>query len=289
MNKIIIFDRESIFALKNSDLIIDLNIELLNEIKLTLNDKYLGHKKYIRNKPKRKEDYAFRFNKKNYIVSNISDEEKNKKQIVGILNKITSLNIETLSTSIKELIDTNNISYLIDIIFNNSIIQPNNCITYVNLCKNLSNYINDMYSIKIEDVILDKCNLYFYEIKKDSFKNDQNNYDDFCYDTKKKNCNIGNIQLIGELYNNDLVNSETIHNILDLISNSLNNYLDDKDLFINYVECFCKLILITYIKNNDFIINYYDIIKKNSINKKYPPKSRFCFMDLIDIYQKLDL
>ena len=185
MNKIIIFDRESIFAIKNSDLIIDLNIELLNEIKLTLNDKYLGQKKYIRNKPKRKDDYAFRFNKKNYIVSNISDEEKNKKQIVGILNKITSLNIETLSTSIKELIDTNNISYLIDIIFNNSIIQPNNCITYVNLCKNLSNYINDMYSIKIEDVILDKCNLYFYEIKKDSFKNDQNNYDDFCYDTKK--------------------------------------------------------------------------------------------------------
>ena len=186
MNKFIIIDKETIFALKNSDLVKDINIDSLNEIKITLSDKYLGQKKYIRNKPKRKDDYSIRFNKKKYIVSDISDEEKNKKQIVGILNKITPLNLETLSTSIKEFINTNNISYLIDIIFNNSIIQPNNCITYVNLCINLSNYICDMYSIKIEDVILDKCNLYFYEIKKDSFKNDQNNYDDFCYDTKKK-------------------------------------------------------------------------------------------------------
>lgn len=290
----LVIDYNTIFSIKQSinydEIIYD--EDFLNKINNLLTDQTYKQKYIKKNTRHYREKKDYKFIKMNsHVLKAIDDEDQNKKKIIGFLNKLTSKNKDILSNSIKEnLINENSTKFLIDLIFKNAIIQPKNCEVYVNLCLDLSKYILSKFSINIEDIIVKKCNLYLEELNANITID--NNYEEFCENVKKKLCNIGNIQLLAQLYLKELIDEVTITKIVNFLFENINpdnlKINDNENLIIN-IECLCKLLSMIYLKYNNILNQNIDIIKAGSINKKYPSKARFCLMDIIDIYEKINI
>ena len=288
----IIIEPATIFSIKETIVYDDIIYDelFLNKINTLLTEQSYKSKhtkkpvKYYREK---KSDYKF-IKTNSHVLKAVNGDDQNCKKIIGFLNKLTAKNLEILSKSIKEnLLDEKSTKFLIDLIFKNAIIQPKNCVVYVNLCLDLSEYLLSKFNITIEKIIIDKCNLYLEELNENIIID--NNYDEFCENIKKKNCNIGNIQLIGELYLKELIDYNTISKIVNFLfenTNPDNLKIEDKDYLTINIECLCTLLTNIYKKNNNIITKNIELIKTRYVNKVYPSKARICLMDIIDIYEK---
>ena len=290
---IVVIDYNTIFSIKQTINYDDIKYDesFQNKINNLLTDQSYKQKHIKKNVKYYREKRDYKFIKMNsHVLKAVDDEDQNRKKIIGFLNKLTNKNKDILSDSIKEnLVNENSTKFLIDLIFKNAIIQPKNCEVYVNLCLDLSEYILSKFNITIEDIIVEKCNLYLEELNENVIID--NNYEEFCENVKKKLCNIGNIQLLGQLYIKELIDYTTISKIVQFLfdnTNPDNLKIDDKEYLLINIECLCKLLSITYLKESNLIIQNIDIIKERSINKKYPSKARFCLMDILDIYERMN-
>jgi len=204
-------------------------------------------------------------------------------EIKQTLNKLSKSNKDKLSINIKLLLTKEKkfVNYLIekslDIIFEMAIRQPIFCKLYASLII----YLNKNIDVDVKDIILNKCNSYYGNniTKYDKSKN----YDSLCKNNSSKNKCLGNFQLIGELYINNLIDTKPINQLIDIFFKNIENNNIDYNTKSNYISGLKKLIHTVGFKFiNIEKKNLLKLFSKDKINFKH--KERFDFMDILDLY-----
>ena len=218
----------------------------------------------------------------------INDIDKIKRNINSLLNKISKNNFNII---FKEIItnlkngDDELFNYIIQSIFEKSIIQPFYCPFYVKLYLELIKF-NDIFKKMITDI----CNDYFDMIKYYKQKLRENiedtSYDAFCLIIKNKNKKKGFSQFIGELYLKGIINLDAINKITYILINNIKTILIDNELDIieNNIICLSELLntVQSSINKIENIGEHLKTIKKFSKNKNIIKRLQFMLMDLLD-------
>ena len=238
---------------------------------------------------------SWRSKKPNIKKKNLSILETYCNEINSFLNKLSPKNYDKITIQILGYFEKPDIkedsSLAIDILnkcidnlFEKATMQPIYCPYYVKFVK----LLDDKFSVI--DHIENRCNQY-KEIVKDEDINvdnmsDKEKYDLFCKENKEKIFKNGYSQFIGELYNNKLIQYDTIINNLNFFISSLESIIkSDKEKEIeNNIICICTLIKTIY-KNINNKKDIKDIcIKLETITKKDIPKRLyFKILDLKDL------
>ena len=169
---------------------------------------------------------------------------------------------------------------LIDILFQNAVIQPIYCPIYVKLLNNIRS------NSKVIDAVNNKINNFLTISSEDNIKkNETLSYDEFCENNKKKVFKKGYSQFIGELFLNNLITYSIIienvnmfiTNLNDLMTNNNTEFLEDN------IICIDTLVRTIKIKLNksdtEFLLqNINNFIKSKILIKRF----KFKFMDLRD-------
>jgi len=220
-------------------------------------------------------------NQPSLIKKKLSEIDKIKNELNLLLNKITTKNFETISVKIIKIYSDNDITdYLIDILFNKSVMQPFFCPFYVKLLKLLKN--NDI--IKLINI---KISEYIKISQEDLVKNNKDlSYSEFCENNSKKIFKMGYSQFVGELFLNNLLEYMVIINNINLFIDNLNNILsNNKNIEFLEDTIICLDKLLRTVKNNfkkddiDKINLYLTVfIKNENLSKRF----KFKLMDLKD-------
>lgn len=283
---------EFINAIANS-ISTELSLDIINNLlEIKQNNKFIKKRSPIKLK------YVMKTNTANIwrnekIENNISDEIKFTEQINGNLNKLSNNNYSIIENEIKNLIKDKEEKYIyiiIDCLFSKSILEK----SFTNLYGKLSLIFIEIYGEKFKEIILDKIkNFYNNQIK--LFKNNENNlekldYNDLCKKNKEKQQFIGIFNLIGSLYQNDIINKDIIIEYLNfLLESSLDLESNDNTMIEKYIECIITLLnnigkkLEQELGNNNFeniVLNKLEKIKMDKNN--YKPRIRFIIMDFFD-------
>ena len=185
------------------------------------------------------------------------DKNKNKQDIISILNKISNNNFESsleILTKISSQDSSDEYpSFITENVFKNSISQSIFC----------KNYVRILLSIKSEAIIQSKIR----------------EFDNFIYNEKNpKHLKSGYASFISELFNVGLIDNNLI-NIL--IKNIIKNILKDKLLCEDYVEC---LFTINKTVENRKLMKetLFDDLDTMIEDKEINAKCRFKIMDIKD-------
>lgn len=187
------------------------------------------------------------------------------KRINSILNKLTENNFNVL---IKKLETTKIVSY--EMLETTATIIFNKFIT--------DHFFHNMYSKMIES--LSNKPLYFskddkiYSFRELLINLSQKEYEKISNINKTRK--IGNIILIGEMYNHNLI----AHKVIEIVLNKLFD-----NITIDNIECICKLLTICgkSIEKNNKLMEYME--KLNKIMKSnVESRIKFYIMDLIDLH-----
>lgn len=243
------YSPNEIFNLKKSDYIlpdtVSKNLENIHNILSSRNNNKKLVSKYSTNT----------WSKAKYSTQN--DTDKNKQDIISILNKISNNNFESSIEQLKVISSQNLLeeypSFITDNVFKNSIKQPIFC----------KNYVRILLTIKSEEII---------ETKVREFNN-------FIYNEKNpKHLKSGYSSFISELFNVGLIDN---HLLSVLIQNIVKNILKNKLVCEDYVECLFTIN--KSIENREFIKKILSKDIDNMVNdKEIESKCRFKIMDIKD-------
>ena len=240
-----------------------------------------------------------RFTKKfNYTnwKNSISKEEEQKKnedditleKIRSILNKLTLKTLDNLKDKIVEYIaeNTDLLNKTISYMFEMAVIQRIYCNIYAKLCV----YLNNIYGeTTIKQSLLAMCKKSFSEQFKILDVNEQEDYDSFCAAMKEKKKFIGIFDLVGNLYQENLVENNTIWNYFRLLFKNLESGLDE-DTREKYSECLKNLTLKVGKKykteNIERFTKIIENIKEYSNSDKFKYREKFMFIDVIEMNEK---
>jgi hypothetical protein len=273
-----IYSNEVFLLIKNNNNYIiddDLKIVLDNITKIIDNNYGItyhekNNKNYKKNKSNKSNKNEFDENKwrlkKTTIKKEINNElDKYNYEINSLLNKLSPKNFESISNKIMEYYNkslskedlTNLLVSFINSIFSKAVMQPIYCPYYVKFL----NILEDKY--KIIYLIDEKCNDY-REIfnKSEEVETDlttQEEYDQFCKDNLEKVFKAGYSQFLGELFNNKMINIDIIKSNIDFFIQSLNNSINNEELFENTVICISQLIKTTSSQFITIKYNYKDL------------------------------
>jgi len=236
--------------------------------------------------------FTKKFNYTNWkkYVSKEEEGKKNEQDILlekirSILNKLTIKNIDDLKIKIVKHISQNNIllNKTIEYLFEMAIVQRIYCNVYSKLCV----FLNEKYGQKIiKQYLLNRCKKSFgnqFQIKDVDPKTD---YDQFCINMKEKQKFIGIFHLVGELYNEYLIDNTIIWNYLRLLFKNFDSDLSEITRS-KYVECLKDLIfkIGKKYKKSDFN-KFSDVMVKIKIyskSDKFKHREKFMFIDIIEI------
>ena len=220
-----------------------------------------------------------------------NDTDKIKRNINSLLNKISKNNFniifKQIITNLKDG-DDELFNYVIQNIFEKSIIQPFYCPFYVKLYLELIKF-NTIFKKMITDI----CNNYFDMIKYYKQKLKENiedtSYDTFCLIIKNKNKKKGFSQFIGELYLKGIIDLDSISKIISILINNIKTILIDNELDIieNNIICLSELLntIQSSISKIENIKEHLETIKTFSKNKNIIKRLQFILMDLLDNVQ----
>ena len=187
----------------------------------------------------------------------IDRDNKNKQDIISILNKISNNNFESSLEQLK-IISSQDVSdkyssYITESIFKNSIKQSIFC----------KNYVKILLTIKNEDIIQAKVR----------------EFGDFIYSEKNsKHLKCGYTSFISELFNVGLIDN---HLVSILIESIVKNILKNKLVCEDYVDCLFTMN--KSIENRDLIKSILSKDIDNMItDKEIKSKCRFKIMDIKD-------
>lgn len=185
------------------------------------------------------------------------DKNKNKQDIISILNKISNNNFESsleILTKISSQDSSDEYpSFITENVFKNSINQSIFC----------KNYVRILISIKSEEIIQSKIR----------------EFDNFIYNEKNpKHLKSGYACFISELFNVGLIDNNLIS---ILIKNIIKNILKDKLLCEDYVECLFTVS--KTVENRELMKEIlFDDIDTMIEDKEINAKCRFKIMDIKD-------
>ena len=235
--------------------------------------------------------------KKTIIKKDInSDIDKYKYEINSLLNKMSPKNFDKISTKIleyycksisKEELELLLINF-IDSIFLKAVMQPIYCPYYVKFL----NILEEKY--KILNLINEKCNNYRDIFIKSKENNDnlskQEEYDKFCQDNLNKVFKAGYSQFIGELFNNKMIKIDIINSNINFFLESLNDNIDNHEMFENIIICISKLLMTTTNELKILQYNYEEIHSKfNTLYRTYNDNKRLKYkiLDLCEYIEKI--
>ena len=248
--------------------------------------------KSLRSSSKKNYDTTWRKKKPQIKALQYKDElDKISKKININLNKLTESNFVSISNSIIELVNTEELlDILINAIFDKAIAQPTYCKLYVKFC-NLICELDINTDNYIQNLLVNKCAEMIASFNIAQITNsDINNYDNFCEDLKKKLNKIGSVRFIGELYNFNLIDNSKIQNILEGLFNNIYSSLD-KNIIELFADGIFSIMETIWDKLKDELPDLFKIyiskIEEISLNKEYIPKIRFKMMDIVDKYKKI--
>ena len=240
---------------------------------------------------------SWRIKRTAIISSDISDQDKFQNEINSLLNKLSPKNFNKITQKIMIFLDSHNeeicdklVDHTIDNIFLKAVMQPIYCPYYVSFIKD----INIKYSK--EPKINHKC-LEFKSIIKQPEKEVENTtltetekYDLFCKNNKEKRYKEGYSQFVGELYNKNMINLQTLENSITHYVEILETYVDidvNGSMVDELLVCICKLILTVYTKDNIKNLNKY-MSRLVNIKDTYglPKRLSFKILDLKEAIYK---
>jgi hypothetical protein len=211
----------------------------------------------------------------------LNDIDKIHTELNSYLNKLTDKTYDRLSTKIIKIYKDNDITlFLINSIFDKSVLQPFFCPVYVKILKLMEAENDTEISMALEE----KITSYLDIIDEDSIRdNNELSYDEFCENNIKKKYKCGYSQFIGELYLNNLLDYQVILKNLQYFNENINKILSNN--VIEHLEeniiCLDKL-LKTVQKSldksdRDKLIEYLNgFIKNDNLSKRF----KFKLMDL---------
>jgi len=237
----------------------------------------------------------------NFLFRNVdlSDESITKK-INGLLNKITEKNFEKIYEKINLILKNDKIiDHMINKVFDKAIVQTGFCTLYAKICAKFCNNVEEeILSTSIKESLMRKCNEMYIECLKedDSEKINNNNYSEFCEYMKNKNKLIGIFQFMGNLHKQKLASDDDILTYINLLVQKIKLYqkIDKRkqeqiEVLENLCECLCKLLQTVRDSIILFKELYYTDIQPFSKDvDNFSPRIRFMFLDLGDIFKKLD-
>jgi len=285
-NTLLKYSREYIFDFKHK------NIHLINSEENKLLSEILKQiQNNIKHKTKKNDkdnNWKKKINRTNVVMYH-DEIDKISKKININLNKLAEQNYNKILKNITEYItDENILEIFINNIFDKCLEQHNYCILYIKLLKEIY-FTNSEYEKFAKCKLLEKSNnIIANMLSTENFEN--LNYNDFCNNNKIKNSNIGCFKLIGELFNNNILDNIDI--IIDILNHILKDIeeIDNKEMKELYFDCLSNLIIITK-KNkknvNEDIIEIVEKIKSIKNNKTIiHSKLKFKIMDFMDKYNK---
>ena len=190
------------------------------------------------------------------LLIDLNDDVKYKKEFTSFLNKLTDINKEVIYNKITlfiKILDENKLNSLFDILINFIKVSSNNIYidvlylfpdTYINYhidnyCKS---FINNKDWLPNKDFLIDNKILY-----------NNNNYDNYCKFVKVKKQSISILNALINI-NKRLDHNEFLTLIINDISESIDNYIQDNQ-FKHITEFLLdQIILILESLNNDTII-----------------------------------
>ncbi|CAF0928386.1 unnamed protein product, partial [Didymodactylos carnosus] len=227
----------------------------------------------------------------------------------GLLNKLTPEKFEKLTFDLLNIgIDSPNVlKGIILLIFEKSLVEPNYCGLYAELCRRLDkdapNFEPSDSIIKtFRRLLLAKCEYEFENRAKTTTQNGNNEFPDYRpeqhldqqqssltpiemrIEGKKKA--VGNIKFIGELGKLDLVSEAILHKcIKTLLTSSNNESLSEK---CEDLECLTKIMQTIGKKldnqqGKNLMDQYIERIKKLQANKDLPSRIRYILQDVIEL------
>ena len=222
-------------------------------------------------------------NRPSILKTNLSDDEKIETELNSYLNKLTNKTFDTLSAKILKIYKENDITaFLINSIFDKSILQPFFCPYYVKILK--------LLEMDMEEKLNEKIEQYLDIIDNNSVSTQTDiTYDEFCENNKKKKIKCGYSQFIGELYLNKLLDYSIIMKNLHYFIENLNTILsneDEMEQLEDNIICLGKLF--ETVKNamkpedKNKLIKYLNVFIRND---KMPKRFKFKLMDLKDAIQ----
>tara|TARA_B100001094_G_scaffold126130_1_gene122249 strand:- start:1654 stop:2511 length:858 start_codon:yes stop_codon:yes gene_type:complete len=240
--------------------------------------------------------YVKKFNYTNWKKStNKEDEIKkntddiNKEKINLLFNKISKKTFTVMLDNIIKIIELNTeyLNHALQQLFNLATSQHIYITLYSQICKKLT----DKYGEQVEKTILNYCKEYYKQYSLIDKKNDtiEDTLDITHKQSKEKEKIIGTFQLVGELYQFNLVNNFVIEKYLNLLLNKLKKNADktgknEIKLREQYIECLKGFLIkvktkLSSLKRDEIVkkINYL-LSDKLSFSKR----EQFMFMDILD-------
>lgn len=224
---------------------------------------------------------------KNSPNTDKKDKDSYVKEVYLHLNKLSDSNIETISYQINKIINESdeNKDYiankLIERLFQSAKIQIHFCHLYASLFYFLISKEKDIYFKKIENKIKEEFNL----LK--NFKDENNNYDEYCDSVRLKDNYIGCYQFCIELFNSNVLTLENVNEIIKNILSDFTNYEEKFKLEI-IVDALCRIIkTIRKIKKLDKeeLNNILGKIRSTyeNVKIKLSPRPRFLLEDCLNL------
>ena len=239
----------------------------------------------------------------NFLFRNVEmSDDDIVKRINSLLNKITETNFEKIYDKINSILKNDNIiNNMIDKVFDKAIVQTGFCKLYAQICaKFCNNQEEEVLSTSIKESLMRKCNEMYIEcLQEDDYeKINTHNYEEFCKYMKNKKKLIGIFHFMGNLHKQKLASDKDISTYINLLVKKIKFYQkidkmeqEQKELLENLCECLCKLLQTVHDSLEilkDLIELEYQIqcFTKDEIN--FSPRIRFMFLDLQDIFKKLN-
>jgi len=219
-----------------------------------------------------------------------------KMNIIGYLNKVSETNFNRIFGKLIENMRHKSedefktlLKYITDTMFENAIDQKSFCSIYAKVCNNLKRrYKNEIVNIMITDNLIEKIDNKYNESCTKDFSNIDSasiQCKSFCDYTKSKAHMVGIFQFMGELYRDKVINDifidKYLNKLIGDITSKKERDTNGKKIVEMQCECLCKFVE-TLSKRKIYEQVFRDI-KILSKNKLFPPRTRFMFIDLLDV------
>lgn len=226
-------------------------------------------------------------NPDNLDIEELQNEVK--KNMRGLLNKVTRSNLGKMKDKINEIINLLNKvknpnnkfkvhKSLMIILLNKAIVEKSYLSLYAIILQDIIKKVNLDYREYIDNLFID--------MKKANMKNNfSKDYDTFCKQLKDKNKFVNLFMFIAELYKLDMIEMVLIKKYLMILINKITKSKDIQSLEMDTNASCIKELLFLCEDKNLYEVAYIKF-KPMQTDKRYKAKFRFILMDINEKYEK---
>lgn len=244
-------------------------------------NKIVSYQKFGKKKPSKLNKFLLTRNPETVDVGEVIEQVK--KEMRGILNRVSARNLETMKDRISSVIDlVNKIKVkteihkiLMSMLLQKAVNEKNWSNVYAKILQDMSLKVDLDYRDYLDNLFVDikKCN------KENNYSND---YDKFCQQIADKDKFVGLFNFIGELYKMELLEVVMIKKYIMIL---LNNICKTDGLEME-TNAHCMKRLLEKCDNRLFYKLVNPKFNKMKNDKKYKIKFRFILMDITEKRKK---